>query len=273
MIFVWMFYFCFITPAFAANRMPRLVDEAALLSEEEQKDLQSTLDEISERQKADIVVVTVNSMDGKTAMEYADDFYDQNGYGYGDDHDGALLLVCMETRDWHITTTGFGITAITDAGIESISENFLGDLSNANYEAAFTTFATQCDAFFTQAKTAEPYDTGFLPEDSYETGYDTRSVSKDPFGAGQLLLSFGAAFLIALIAVSVMKSRLKSVRGQYAADDYIKKGSMQLTKQTDLYLYKQVHRVVRPKETTSSGGSTTHSSSSGSSHGGGGGKF
>ena len=52
-------------------------------------------------------------------------------------------------------------------------------------------------------------------------------------------------------------------------------GSMKLTNQRDLYLYREVHRTERPKESSSSdsGGSSTHTSSSGSTHGGGGGSF
>ena len=38
------------------------------------------LDEISEKQQCDVVVVTENSLDGKSAQDYADDFFDYNGY-------------------------------------------------------------------------------------------------------------------------------------------------------------------------------------------------
>ena len=102
------------------RNLPRLVDDAGLLSDSEEEELLGELDEISERQEFDVAVVTVNSLEGKTAEAYADDFYDYHGYGFGTDHDGILLLVSMEARDWHITTTGYGITAFTDAGIEYI---------------------------------------------------------------------------------------------------------------------------------------------------------
>lgn len=56
------------------RQLPRLVDRADLLSELEEEELEARLDEISERQQADVVVVTVNSLDGKSAQDYADDF-------------------------------------------------------------------------------------------------------------------------------------------------------------------------------------------------------
>lgn len=160
LLFVLLFCLTAAIPAFAAGDLLRLVDNADLLSAGEESALLAKLNEISERQQADIVVVTVDTLDGKTPMDYADDFYDYNGYGFGADKDGVLLLVSMEDRDWWMTTTGYGITAITDAGIEYISEKFLSYLSDGDYADAFTTYAELCDEFFTQAKSGRPYDIG-----------------------------------------------------------------------------------------------------------------
>lgn len=249
-------------PVSAAGGLPRLVDIADLLSDSEEADLSYILDEISERQQVDIVVVTVDSMEGETAMVYADDFYDYNGYGFGNERDGILLLVSMEERDWYISTTGYGITAITDAGREYISEIFVSDLSAGDYETAFTSFAELCDDFITQAKTGEPYDVDNLPQ--------------EPFGfAGNLAAAFAIAFIVSLIATGIMKGQLKTVHSQSAADDYMKRDSLQLTKKNDLFLYRHVERRKREENNSSnnSGGSKTHTSSSGTTHGGGGGKF
>lgn len=250
-------------PVSAAGEMSRLVDMADLLSDSEESDLLYILDEISKRQQVDIVVVTVNSMGGESAMVYADDFYDYNGYGFGNERDGVLLLISMEERDWYISTTGYGITAITDAGREYISENFVDDLSIGDYAAAFTSFANLCDDFITQARTGEPYDVGNLPYDSVY------------FMVGNLVISFVAAFIISLIVTGVMRWKLKTVHSRLEADNYIKQGSMQLTKMNDLFLYMHVDRRKKPENNSSnsSGGSQTHTSSSGTTHGGGGGKF
>lgn len=252
-------------PVLAAGDLPRLVDDADLLSDSEEAALQNKLDEISERQRVDIVVVTVNSLEGESAMEYADDFFDYYGYGFGDARDGILLLLSMEERDWYISTSGYGITAVTDAGRSYMSEVFVGDLSAGNYAAAFTIFAELCDDFISQADTGMPYDVDNLPQ--------------EPFGAfSNLLIALGIGFVISLIATGIMKGKLKTVHSQSAADSYTREGSMQLTKESDLFLYKHVERSEKPKENTSStsntsGGSSTHTSSSGSTHGGGGGKF
>lgn len=252
----------------AGDAAPRLSDKADLLSDSEEAELLEKLDEISQRQQADIVVVTRKSLEGKSAMEYADDFYDEKGYGFGAQKDGILFLISMEERDWYISTRGFGITAVTDAGLEYMSQQFLDDLKEGEYAAAFTVFAELCDDFLTQARTGTPYDVDFLP--------------KEPFAfLGMLVVSMGIGFLISLVVTGIMRSRLKTVHSRAGAKDYVDEGSMKLTKEKDLFLYRNVVRRERPKETDSlvdgqaeyPGGSSTHTSSSGATHGGGGGKF
>lgn len=242
-----------VTPVFAAEAMPRLVDQADLLSDSEEATIMQKLDSISLKQGMDVVIVTTNTLDGKSPTAYADDFYDYNGYT----EDGVLLLVSMEDDDWWISTAGYGITAFTDAGIEYLGNQFVPSLSDDDYVGAFEIYADQCDEFITQAKTGDPYDTHNLP--------------KEPF---DFLMNFGICFVIGLviaaIATAIMKGQLKSVRTQAGASSYVKNGSMNVTHRQDLFLYRDVKRTAKPKD---SSGSSTHTSSSGRSHGGGGGKF
>lgn len=240
------------------RQLPRLVDNADILTDSEEETLNDTLDEISEKQKCDVAVVTVNSLEGKSVEAYADDFYDYNGYGYGDDHSGILFLVAMDDREWHMTTSGYGITAFTDAGLSYMEDQFVSDLSDGEYMEAFSEYASLCDDFLTQAKTGEPYDTGNLPKGKVSPLWII----------GDLLIGCAIAFIIALIK----KAKLKSVKSQVAAAAYEKEGSMQLTEKADRF----VNRVVTTRKIerkTESGGSSTHTSSSGSSHGGRSGKF
>ena len=234
---------------------PRLVDDAKLLTSSEKTELLSYLNEISEKHGMDIVIVTVNSLGGKSPRAFADDYYDHNGYR----EDGVLLLVAMNSRDYWISTSGYGITAFTDAGIDYIADAFLTDLSEGNYASAFEIYADLCDEFITEAKNGDAYDYGNMPKAPYP-------VLKN------LLISVVIGFIIAFIATAIMRSKLKSVRSKAGATDYVRKGSFRVTRSHDFFLYRTVSRRARPKN-ESSGGSSTHTSSSGRSHGGGGGKF
>ena len=86
------------------RQLPRLVDNAGLLNGFEAEQVLEYLDQVSEKQKMDIAVVTVPSLGGKDVQAYADDFYDDNGYGMGEDDDGILLLISMSEREWAMTT-------------------------------------------------------------------------------------------------------------------------------------------------------------------------
>lgn len=236
--------------------LPRLVDEAEVLTVEEEADILEKLDEISERQQFDVVIACVNSLGGESAQDYADDFYDYNGYGFGEEKDGTLLLVSMEEQEWYISTCGYGITAITDAGVSYLSNQFLPEMSDGGYKEAFEIFADTCDELVTQAKEGNPYDIG---------SEKSKGVSKI-WIPGSLLLGF----LLAGFPMSVMKKQMKNVRMQTAASGYVREGSQNITRQTDMFLYHTVNRTKKPEK---EGGSYTHSSSSGRSHGGGGGRF
>ncbi|MDY3249814.1 MAG: TPM domain-containing protein [Candidatus Choladocola sp.] len=262
-----LFLFTVLVPsAEEAQRQQRLVDTADLLTEQEEADLLKKLDEISERQNCDVAVVTVDSLEGKTSQEYADDYYDYNGYGMGSDYDGILLLISMEERDWAISTSGYGITAFTDAGLSYLSEKILPQLGEGKYNGAFTKFTDLCDDFITEAKNGEPYNANHLPKEPVDNFW----ILAD------LVIGLGLGYVIAFRK----KGKLISVRRKVTAEDYTVPGSFVLNVNTDRF----VRRFVTSKSIVSSekknsgsgsnkGGSTTHTSSSGRTHGGTSGKF
>lgn len=257
-------------PAFATVSIgkTRLVDNAGLLSADEAGQLASKLDEISERQEFDVVVVTENGLGGKTPQDYADDFFDYNGYGFGENYDGALLLLDMEERAYHISTSGYGITALTDYGMDRMEESFVPKLAAGNYYDAFMDFANQCDYYVTRAKDGDPVD---VPG---STAPEPAPVErkKNPVGTAGFAAVIG--FIGSLLRTNRMKSKLKTVHRKASANEYVRDNSMQVRVAQDAFLYRNVTRTEKPRERDhSSGGSSTHISSSGHSHGGSGGHF
>lgn len=241
-----------------SHQHSRVLDMADLLDDSEEAALISKLDEISLRQNMDVVVATVNDLDGYSVTEYADTLYEQYDFGYGNSKDGLLLLISMESRDWYISTCGYGITVFTDVGIDYIGEQIKSDLSDGNYAAAFSSYAEICDDFITRARNGDPFDSDDLP--------------REPLSLVWIPIAIVIGFAIAIIVVGNMKSKLKTVRKQATANSYVKDGSLNITESRDLFLYHTVVRTPKPKSNSSSG-SSTHTSSSGTTHGGGGGKF
>ena len=236
-------------------------DDAHLLTKDERKELNDTLTEIGKRQGLDVALLTTKDTGGKAILDYAMTMYEALNYGQGKNRDGVLLVVNMETRKFWMATHGYGITAFTDAGIQYIGEEMTGDLSDGDFAAAFDIFADECDDFITQAKTGEPYDIDNEPQ--------------KPMSWIWIPISLVAGIVLSLIVVGTMKSKLKTVRFQAAANNYVKAGSMNLTESRDIFLYNTMTKTKKEKNDSSSGGggSSTHTTSSGSTAGGGGGKF
>ena len=207
----------------ASNHPARLVDQAELLTAEEQQQIQAKLDEVSELHHCDAVVMTVNSLEGKTATEYADHAFDYDGYGLGEDKAGILFLVDMGDRNWATSTHGYAITAFTDAGLSYIEEKLVSYLGDGEYAEAFNCFAEQCDRFLTQAETGAPYDVGNMPQEPFAYVF-------------WLVVCLAVGFVIALITALIKRSSLKSVVKKTSAEDYMKENSFQLTTKQDRFI-------------------------------------
>ena len=228
-------------------------DDANLLSPSEMNSLTSKLEALNKKHAVNIIIVTTKDTGGKTDMVFADDYYDYNGY----DENGAVLLINMNPKGWTISTAGTCIRSFTDYGIQRIGSIITPDLKAGDFNAAFIKFINTADDFLTQAKNGTPYDTNHP--------YAAK-VSVMKIIIAMLLL----ALAIALIIVRILAFQMNTVRRQQSAKAYEK--GMNLTTQSDIYLYSHTtsHKI---ESSSSGGGSSTHTSSSGRTHGGGGGKF
>ena len=220
-----------------------LYDEADLLSNGEEAALTAKLQSYSQQYNAQLVVVTLDSMNGEDIDWFVEYLYDTAGFGYGENKDGVLLLVAMDIREYRILSNGFAADAITLDDIGYMGDNFVSYLSDGYYADAFDTFAEDCSY--------------------YLNGY----INGFPFAFGaNLVIALVVGFVVGLIVVLVLKGQLKSVYKQNKANSYIKAGSMQLTTQRDIFLYRNISRTKKATNNGSSG-------SSGGSRNVGGGKF
>ena len=218
-----------------------LYDEADLLTDGEEVVLTGKLQSISSTYQAQLVVCTIASMDGADIDRYLDYLYDTMGFGYGENHDGVLLLVCMDPREYRILSNGFAGVAIDGDAIDAMGDGLVSDLSEGNYAAAFTEFADQCVYYL----------------DGHLNGF--------PFNFGKnLMISLVIGIAVGLIVAFILKGQLKSVHKQNQANVYVKQNSMNLTHQSDIYLYRTVSRTKRSSSSSSGSGGTARSKGGGS---------
>lgn len=148
--FILAFLLCVsLIPAALADSDKSIVyDREGLFDEFDTEIISGKLAELNRIYGVDVAVVTASSLDGKTAEEYADDFYDENEIGQGENKDGILLLISESERVWAISTSGSCIDAFTDSDLDYIAENLLDYLSTrtgpARRSALQTTAARAC---------------------------------------------------------------------------------------------------------------------------------
>lgn len=246
MVFVFGFFLTVFSTQAETEHPPRVVDDAGLLSQEEDSSLTEKLNEISETYGIDVCVVTVDSFEEASVQAAADDYYDYNGYGMDEEYSGVMLYISMEYRDWYITTTGKGIEIFSDSDIADMGGSMRPHLSTGNYCDAFMEYAHQCEV---QIKEATTYHWGRY-----------------------LGVSLFLGVVVSFVYILILKSKLKSVAPVDTAAGYVVPGSMAVTGSQDMFLYKKLD-VTKRESSSSQSGSSTHRSSSGRRHGGGGGKF
>lgn len=224
----------------------RFADNAGIIDDSAEAEISKLLDEISEKRKFDVAVLTVASTEGKDPMIYADDYYDSTGLGYGKNRDGILLLISMDPRYIWVSTCGKGLKVIPDSEIDYFIDTFYDDIAAGDFASACRSFAVQAD--------------------SEAASFNMRPVYLIP-----VALIIG--FIASLVSVSSMKSKHNTVRFKPEASTYGAVESLALINQSDNCLYTNVSRMpVQTQVRTSSGGGT-HVSSGGMTHGGGGRSF
>jgi len=242
--------------AFAAGGSPKIIDNADVLSAAEEAKLETMALALVSEYDMDVVILIEDSIGLKNVTDYADDYFDYNGYGVGSKHSGVLLLLDMDEREWAISTCGNTIDALTDYGQDQIMDKVLDYLGNDEYYDGFRTYLDLLDEHFEAYEKGEPID-------------QKRSLFDIVF---DLFVALGIGAIVGGISITVMKSGMKTAKPQRGAQSYVKDGSFKLTKQRDMFLYSNTSRTRR-QSSSSGGGSSTHRSSSGRSHGGSRGRF
>lgn len=268
LILIFICFFTLCSPLMAAA--PRVNDLANLLSLDQMEELENKLGILSETYEMEVAIVTTNDAEGKTSRDYADDFYDTHGYGYGDNWDGVLFLIDMDNRQLWVSTSGLAIRYLTDARIEKLNDLIAPYLTNGDYYEGCMVFVNGIQNYFESG----------IPSDSH---LNFTEGGKKPFTntygnplTPKNYLSFaGIAFLAALIVAFITRAivsyRYKHPHHTVPATlpDQL---SVNFTEKQDQFI--STHTTRTKIETSSSngggGGSSVHTSSGGRSHGGGG---
>lgn len=235
----------------------RVYDNADVLSGEEEKALEQLIAKRERQTGCDFVIVTINepvlSKFGYTGDYYweiamrnlADDFYDENHFGYDTTGgNGSLLL-----DNWYEGEAG---TWLSTGGkvYERFSEEDIEQVLDAVYEKIETN-----------------------PYEAYRAYVE--SVYRKMSGKDDWLMKLLVVLLPAVVCIVFISANIKPKAGEKTVNSrtYVNGGKAKMNEERDIYLRKTVSQ--RRIETSSSsgghrGGGGGHRSSGGFSHGGGG---
>lgn len=228
-----------------SDRDQKIYDYGELLSDEEEQELQNLCVQTAMRDEMDIIILTVKGLDGKSPMEYADDFYDDHAFGFEKPHGtGILFLVDMEGRNWWISTSGKCMDYFSVDDTDAVGRAAAGYLSSGQYRQAFVTFVEKSS-------------------EVAQTSIAHRKLLRSP------LIPTGIAVVVAVIVCLILHHRQKTPM-TVNSRTYVQQS--QILNEYDHYTHTTT--VTRRIQTNSgSGGSGAHVSSGGHSHGGSGGRF
>ena len=254
----------------SAEAFSFVADEAGLFSGQETAVLEEKAAALNSTYGIHAVILTLDSLGGTRAQDYAVDYYDSTGYG----DDGVLFLLAMEEREWYISTAGNGIYALTDYGIQQVGFVMIPYLSEGDYYGAFDVYYDELPMYFDALEKGAPIDGYADYSEDYYHGDQEEVVYYEEEYSPSLLLSLVIGLVVAGITLLIMRASMNTKRQQHSAGEYVQAGSYQLHRQQDLFLYSNVTKTRKqdPPE-SKGGGSSVHRSSSGRSHGGGGGRF
>ena len=239
--------------AFAASGV---YDDAGIFYSTEATELENEVQSLTELTGWDAAVVTTFDAEGKAAVDYADDYYDQMGYG----DNGILYLIDMDNRELYISTTGEASSYINDERINIMLNASVSYASQGSYYQAVSTQITMTGDYYTAG----------IPADHNNIASKASAII-----AGIIIGAIAAAMAVVYV---VRSYKFKESGYTY---DYGSKSVVELTVNSDRLINSFVTTRIRPRQKPPtggssggrSGGSSMHRASSGRMHGGGGRKF
>lgn len=261
-LFLFLCFFAFNVGVNALDTSIKVYDDADLLTDQEEQLLSEQANSFVDKYNMDLVIVTTPYNEGKGTQSYAQDFYDYNGFGVGDNADGILFLIdrTYGYNDTWIVTTGHAILVYDDARIESILDDIYYSRDNGYY-AMFETFISSSSTYA---------EMGIAPSnEGMEIDENGNYVEKREF---PLLKSLLISVAVSTITVVVLIFKNKMVKKETRAGAYLDQSTINFSRKEDRFITTHTTRTYSPRNTSSSsgGGSSVSRGSSGRSHGGGG---
>ena len=247
-----------------------LYDQADLFNSLEEEGLQEEVQQLSDKWQRDFVLVTTGDAQGKTSQEYADDFFDDHGYGTTGKNSGVLLLVDMDNREIAYSAYGDMMLYLTDQRGEQLLDAGYEGASRGDYYTCFRSMLSSVNSYLTSG----------VPDDQYTYDAETGKLVR------QRRITWVEALIAVAAAAAVSSCSMLVIRRQHRLKDNLYQypfrvlGHVALSRREDQFRNQIVttrripcKRGPGPGGGPGGGRTTVHTSSSGRVHSGGSRKF
>lgn len=249
-LFVALFFLMVPLAAYGANSN-LVYDQAGLFSSEEIQEFQLSLEKMKQDYGMDFILVTTDNAQGKSAKDYADDFYDGI---YGPDHDGAIFYIDMDNREIRVSASGKAIDYLTDYRKEKILDVAIEGMKKGNYADTARAFIFSTAKYMAQG----------IPENQHRQGVKNNTLSS---------VEAAISFLVGGgIGAGYFRRNKKIYKGTPTPNNfgYRKNSSTNFGIVTDNLFNSYTTSRTIPRNTGGGGGdsgvSSTYTSSSGGTH-------
>lgn len=152
-----------------------IADEANILSEQVKNDLNMTLWDLQKKSGADIAVVTLQSLDGKSVEQTALEIGRTYKIGSKEKNNGVVFLTALAERKMRIEL-GYGLeNKISMSSLEDIRDNdILPYYKQLNYQSGIARGTYQLANIVAQAEGVSIKTQGVCPSQTYSSASDER---------------------------------------------------------------------------------------------------
>lgn len=262
-------------------------DGASLFTEEEIEFIDSDTYDFASENNYSVAVVTTDDAMGKSAMEFADDYYDDLIFNSGWSEDGMCFLIDMDNREIYVSCAGLCIDEYSDYELNSIIDSGYEYVANGEYADCIIAMINEADNLAADSSDNYYYenggwisdDDGFYDENDY---YYDNDFSYEPqpknFNVSHIFVYILIGLAIGAITVFSVRNSYKNMgKGdEFNADDIY----LDITASNDNVISKNVITTKIPRNNNNhrhggggGGGVSVHRSSGGVRHSGAGRKF
>lgn len=275
-------FFMLPTKVYAAPEDQKVYDDFDLFTDEEEIELENTLNSYGEEGEVDIVVITTDNLGNRSKKVYLEDFYDEKALGYDTTFgDTVLLLIYMNPSDRSVEIQGYKNAEyyVNNQRIEYIIDAIYPYLKSGDYFEAVKEYGKQVSTYMNTPlpSTSNNGSSNSNGSNNYYNKGDSHNYSQNTNRVDNLIINplfqLGVSIVIGIVTVCIMATGAGG-RVTTHSRTYLDAGKSRVTRSYDNYIRTTTTRVKKPENNNnnhvggSSGGGGV--SSGGHSHSGGG---